>query len=401
LRHKGRGTAAACRWRQDTDCYRPKFRLAERRAVGRRAFKTPKAPSARRGDTILDSMGSPERPEHAPSAGAAGKPHRRRWVMLWPALVAIVVIGGLAFAVATNFGTVRSVADLLRRALWLLPWMVALHLGELFCSGLAWRALLPATRVSLDTFWRLRIAREGIDSLLPVAQVGGEIVGAQLLSRRGTPLARSAASVVVDITLELVTLLGFMLIGLALLTVHGRDGLDWMRLLIIAGGIALVAGGSLLAQRFGLLRLLEALSRRIARHWPGFADVSLDGLQAAARGIYQQTRPMAVGGLLHLLAWMLGTIEAWAVLHALGVPISVVQALIIESLGMAGRGAGFAIPAAIGAQEGGFVLAAAAVGVHTLPALALSLVKRAREILVGLIGLVMWRLEAQRASRPA
>jgi putative membrane protein len=346
-------------------------------------------------------MGSPERPDRAPSTRAEKQRHRRRWVTLWPVLVAIGVIGSLAFAIVTNFGTVRSVADLLRRALWLLPWMVALHLGELFCSGLAWRALLPATRVPLVTFWRLRIAREGIDSLLPVAQVGGEIVGAQLLARRGTPLARSAASVIVDITLELLTLLGFMLIGLALLTVHGRDGLDWMRLLIIAGGIALVAGGSLLAQRFGLLRLLEALSRRIARHWPGFADVSLDGLQAAARGIYQQTRPMAVGGLLHLLAWMLGTIEAWAVLHALGVPISVVQALIIESLGMAGRGAGFAIPAAIGAQEGGFVLAAAAVGVHTLPALALSLVKRAREILVGLIGLVMWRLEAQRASRPA
>ena len=85
-------------------------------------------------------------------------------------------------------------------------------------------------------------------------------------------------------------------------------------------------------------------------------------------------------------------------LNALGVPVTPLQAFTVESLGMAARSAGFAIPAALGAQEGGFVLAAVAVGLPAGPALALSLVKRIREVSVGLIGLAMWRRAVRLAS---
>jgi len=125
----------------------------------------------------------------------------------------------------------------------------------------------------------------------------------------------------------------------------------------------------------------------------------LAGLHEAALDFYRQ--PAAIWGCvgLHIPAWALGTIESWAVLNVLGVTVTPLQALVIESLGMAARSAGFAIPAALGVQEGGFVLAAAAVGVPVAPALALSLIKRAREVSVGLIGIALWRWNARR--RPA
>ena len=282
------------------------------------------------------------------------------------------------------------------RALWLLPGLAGLHLGQLLLSAIGWRALFAGPRPGVATFYRLRIIREGIDSLLPVAQVGGEIVGARLLSQRGIPISQAGASVVVDVTLELLTQVLFLVAGLCALAWLSPGGAwsAWGAALLTGAG---VAAALLLGQRFGLLRVLEGLLRGIARRWPALAGTSLDGIHAAALDFYRRPIPLLRGTALHLLSWMLGAIETWAVLNALGVPVTPLQAFTIESLGMAGRSAGFAIPAALGAQEGGFVLAAAALGLPVGPALALSLVKRMREILVGLVGLALWRM----AVRPA
>lgn len=302
----------------------------------------------------------------------------------------------LVLGITRYTDTVRIVAHLLRAALWLLPCLVALHLGQLLLAAIAWRCLVPGTRVPVAVFYRLRIAREGIDSLLPVAQVGGEIIGARLLARYDTKLSRAGASVVVDVTIELSTAVMFLMAGLASLSLVGEPSwrASWLRLLVAAATTVL---GCVLALRFGLLRVLEALSMRIAQRWPRLGGVSLAGLQHAASEIYRAPGLMLSGTLLHLAAWALGSVETWGVLHAIGVRVTPAQAFVIESLGMAARSAGFAIPAALGAQEGGFVLAAAAVGVGAWPALALSLVKRLREVLVGLIGIGLWRLEAGRA----
>ena len=261
-------------------------------------------------------------------------------------------------------------------------------------SGCAWRALFAGDAPGTAVFWRLRVIREGIDSLLPVAQVGGEIVGARLLSRHGVAPSRAGASVIVDVTVELLTQVGFLVAGLGALAwlAHGTGWDLWLDAL--AGGVA-AAAVLLLAQRFGLLRALEALLRGIARRWPALAGASLDGIHAAALSFYREPRALLNGVWLHLLAWVLGSIETWAVLNTLGVPATPLQAFTVESLGMAARSAGFAIPAALGAQEGGFALAGAAFGFPIGPALALSLVKRMRETLVGLVGLTLWRLASR------
>jgi len=66
--------------------------------------------------------------------------------------------------------------------------------------------------------------------------------------------------------------------------------------------------------------------------------------------------------------------------------------LLLESLGQAIRGAAFAIPGSLGVQEGGYLLLAPLVGLPPDAALALSLAKRAREIVLGLPGLVYLHL---------
>jgi len=95
---------------------------------------------------------------------------------------------------------------------------------------------------------------------------------------------------------------------------------------------------------------------------------------------------------VHMTGWIVGVAEVLIVFAFMGNPISLAQALVIESLMHAIRGAAFVIPSALGAQEGGLVLLCAIFGIPPEQAIALSLVKRAADLTIGVPGLVGWQL---------
>jgi glycosyltransferase 2 family protein len=65
--------------------------------------------------------------------------------------------------------------------------------------------------------------------------------------------------------------------------------------------------------------------------------------------------------------------------------------LVIEGLLYAIRSAAFAVPNAVGVQEGAYILLGAGFGVTPELALALSLLKRARDLAIGLPALAAWQ----------
>jgi putative membrane protein len=202
----------------------------------------------------------------------------------------------------------------------------------------------------------------------------------------------AGASIIVDVTVELVTQIVFLLGGLAGLAAIGGKQETWAQ--VLPAGLAGIstAVALLLALRFGMLQLIEMLIRQIAKRGPNIG--SFDGLESAARGIARARGRLFRAGSLHMVTWMIGAVETWLVLRALGHPVGPAQALVIESLGMAARSAGFAVPGALGVQEGGFMLACAAFGVPQTAGLSLSLIKRVREVLIGILGLALWRWPA-------
>ncbi len=100
------------------------------------------------------------------------------------------------------------------------------------------------------------------------------------------------------------------------------------------------------------------------------------------------------------MGWLVGTGEVYLITMLLGTPVSWRDALLLESLGQAIRGAGFAIPGALGVQEGGYLLLAPLAGLAPDAALALSLAKRARELLLGLARTALLAL-CHSATRPS
>ena len=124
-------------------------------------------------------------------------------------------------------------------------------------------------------------------------------------------------------------------------------------------------------------------------NWLVFGAV--DDLFAQLSEFYANRRRLIRSVAWHLAGWFVGAIEVWVVLNFMGYQIDFGDAVIIESLMHAVRGAAFAVPGALGAQEGGLIVLCAIFGVPPEAALALSLVKRIPDLVIGVPGLVAWQ----------
>jgi uncharacterized membrane protein YbhN (UPF0104 family) len=118
---------------------------------------------------------------------------------------------------------------------------------------------------------------------------------------------------------------------------------------------------------------------------------AIDDLFAELNTFYSQRERLIRSVAWHLAGWFVGAVEVWAVLNFMGYRIDYGDAVIIESLMHAVRGAAFAIPGALGAQEGGLIVLCAIFGVPADAALALSLVKRIPDLVLGVPGLLAWQ----------
>ena len=303
-----------------------------------------------------------------------------------------VLIGSGAAAAVALVGWIGAGpigADVLRAG-WVIPFCAALHLVQLLLSAVAWRRACGGGGPGLAAWSLIRWIRESINALLPVAQLGGTVVGVRLLAQRGMGVTAATAGTTLDVTLESLSQFLFTLAGMAALATVSTDT-GWQPWFAgVLGLMAVASFGFVLAQRAGLMRLIEWLTARMSRFVPALSPDALAGLHAALMRRQRDTAALAAATALHLIAWVIGVAETWLALWAMGYPIGAAAALAVESLGMAARSAGFVVPGSLGVQEGGFVLAGSLLGLPPDAAAALSMVKRARELLVGLPGLLAW-----------
>jgi len=196
----------------------------------------------------------------------------------------------------------------------------------------------------------------------------------------------------VGTTLQALAQIIFVLMGLLMLFVRTQGAAQHtvsVSLIIAAGVLVLPLGAFYLLQRRGLFARLARWTNRFAgkRDWSALIHRAAEIDTAIERTYAGRGRAAASFGLA-LVAWIVGTGEVYLIVRLLGFSIGWADALLLESLGQAIRGAAFAIPAALGVQEGGYLLLGPLVGLPADAALALSLAKRAREILLGVPGLL-------------
>lgn len=316
------------------------------------------------------------------------------------ALFGAIAVGVLlAWMLATD-GAWR-ILDLVGHAGWLgVAAVAAIHLVQLLLSGAGWRAVTGSTtvKVGLALWVTIRWIREAVNNLLPVAQVGGEFVGARLLHKRGVRLATALAGAVADLTVELVTQIAFTLLGVGLLLFTAGDSSVARLMTGVLAISILAAAGFIVAQRAGLAHLVEIGMIRIGRMmgWTFGGDL---GVHAALIAIYDRRLRLLSAAGYHFSSWLIGGIEVCVALHLLGHDVDLPTGMVIESLGQAIKSFGFAVPGALGVQEGGYIVVCGLYGLSPEIAIALSLVKRLREIVLGVPALAAWQwFEARPAA---
>jgi putative membrane protein len=309
----------------------------------------------------------------------------------WP--IALATIVGLAAAIWA-IGRI-GLSGLVDAAMRLGPGgfllFCAASLGLTLVLGAAWLVSMPGQPLrQIGLFSFARLTREGANDLLPFSQVGGLVVGARTLTGMGLPKARTYASMVVDLSTEMASQIVFTLFGLIVMgslllegSRHHVAPLAW-----IGGGLMLATTAAFIFLQRPMLKLAVALAGKVL---PDGASISLDRLRGELDDIYRRRGAVALSFLFNLAGWIVAAALAALALRLMGEPLPLWRVTALESLIFAIRGAAFLIPGAIGVQEAAYLLLAQAVGLDPQIAVALSLVKRARDVVLGVPALLIWQ----------
>ena len=312
-------------------------------------------------------------------------------------LVGLVLIAGLL--VWSGIGQVMTILATAGGSLLL---VVLLAPPEIFLGSEAWRRLFsPQHRPSSWQAFRASWMGVSVNTLLPVATVGGEVVKARMLTLAGTPLAEAAAATIVDKTVQAIVTLLWGVVGLLVLARLTPDQGFLMAGLIGSGLLAVGISGFIAVQLSGSFAFLARLSKRLLMRLGGAdTEESASKFDQAIRVIYRRPGALlaAVGLRLAGQAWLVSEILLTTFL--LGQAIGFEEALMLRALISAVRGLSFAIPAGLGLQEGAYVALGALIGLPADLMLALSLASRLREIVPSLPGLLLWQqIEGRRLWR--
>ncbi len=251
--------------------------------------------------------------------------------------------------------------------------------GLFVLLGLAWAMVLPGMRPEVLVWGRM--VRDAATTCLPFSPVGGYVLGARAIMVRGVAWPSAAAGTVVDVTAELIGQFVFSVFGLlALLLLLPGSPL----LAPVAVTLAVVALLIALTWRFraAIGRGLRSLGRRLLGEWFR-GQGGPDRVQAELSRLYGSPRRLLLAAALHLLGWFATGVGTWISLRLLGWDAGMLPILALEALLDALVAAAFIVPGSAGVQEAGYVGLGAAFGVPPDMALGVSLLRRARDVALG------------------
>ena len=267
-------------------------------------------------------------------------------------------------------------------------WGMALVLSQEIVAhalnGCAWRfAFTPesARRVSLGELIRLRVAGDAINYLTPTATIGGEVARTMLLSDACGGEARAISVVTAKATQTLAQAF-FITAGLIFIAEKS--------IRIAAGRWVLAGAGASAVALILVARRLKARCGDTPAAWRRVVGTGLVGF------VRSHPERVAVSTLLFALAYAWGAVEAYWICRFLLHPVSPVAAFAIEVLSITIDGLLFVVPAKIGTQEGGKVVAFAALGLPGSLGFAFGVVRHIRELVWAAVGILLYGVAVRR-----
>ena len=265
-------------------------------------------------------------------------------------------------------------------------------LVPLVLSATAWSRLLPIEqRIRFSHFFVARLIGDSIADLPLYLAVGGMAATARAMIQRQMLPAYAAASVAVDATTQAMGQVAFLVLGTVLGLIRFYQVAD----------AALMEDAIVAALLFAMLIVLQKRDgnfiRRVASYL--FSTIEIDAsFRGAIYELYASHERMALSAALHLVAWIATGIGTFMAFRLMGGSISVWDAIALESLNCTICSLAAFVPAAVGVQEAGYAVLALIFGLPVELGVAVSLLKRAREIVIGAPTLLYWRTQENKSA---
>lgn len=262
-------------------------------------------------------------------------------------------------------------------------------------AGLAWAVAADgADPRRAGVFVWGRLLREAAADVLPFSQLGGFLVGGRVVMAAGVSEEVVLASTLVDLIAEIAAQALFTLVGVGLILLQLKGDLASAVLWPAIGGFVLLLGG-VLAFVLGHRRAVGGLGR-VVRRWLPDSVARAEAITLRVEQTLRQPGRMTAAVILHLTAWIGGGGASYIALRFMGADVPFWAVIAVESLMYAVRNLGFALPGGLGVQEGAYVLLGPLFGLHASDALALSLLRRGRDLVIGLPVLAVWQAKEGR-----
>jgi putative membrane protein len=319
------------------------------------------------------------------------------------ALLLLATVIGFAIA-AWTIGAVggRQVLDAMASIGWIgMLVFILWSAGVLALLGVAWLVVAPDEPLArLPLFVWARTAREAATDVLPFSHLGGIAVGVRTLAARGISDRVIYASMIADLTTEMASQLLFSVAGVAALLLVATDSAVQANVAPLAAGglaaLAALAASFAFAQR-PMLRLAGALGARLL---PG-SEAVMTAVREQLDAVYRRPRRVLAAFAFNLAAWIASAAGAWIALSFMGAATPFWGVMTIEALIFTLRSVAFAVPGAIGIQEAAYVLIGPLFGLPPATAVALSLLKRGRDLAIGVPAILLWQVGEYRALADA
>jgi putative membrane protein len=315
---------------------------------------------------------------------------------VFPVLLVAAGIAAMA-ALVLHFGAGAVAAALLGVGLAGFLGVTLIHIALIAAMGLAWGALLPGARPWVAVWGRF--VRDAGSEVLPLSQVGGYVLGTRAIALAGVPATVGAASTIVDVTLEFVGQLAYIALGLIWVLHLHAEGVAPQLIALCLAAASCLAIAFIVVQRRGM-RYVDRIARILGQGWAEKTAAGAAALHQALEAIYHRRRGVWLNLTIHVATWVASASEVWTALWFADQPIPFGSAMVIESLVYAIRSTAFVVPNSVGVQEGAYIMLGGAFGLSPEMALALSFVKRARDLTIGLPVIALWQaIEGGRLMR--
>lgn len=311
--------------------------------------------------------------------------------MKWRVVALLAASTVATIYIVWSIGPSLIFAGVVRAGVGGLGMLCAYALGMFGVLAAAWKCLSPRTcRANLRMFFMARLVRDSISDITPFSPIAGMLAAARLATLGGMEASYAAASIAADATAETMAQVAFLALGFALSVSHfrhlpGAQPLVTGTIIVLLLAIPCIAGLIVLQRESA--DWVEKIARRL---FPKAQEGTT--FRQAIHELYGSRSHLAGATVLHLLGWVFAGGGTFFGFRLVGERIGILDALSLEAFLSTLRSLAAFVPAGIGIQEAGYAMLAPMFGLPMEMGVAVSLLKRSREVVIGVPALLYWQI---------